>query len=253
MNTDRLEALLWARIDGTIDPQELAELEAHLARDPAQRNLERQITVMAEELGRLGKVQPPSELRERIDGALATATPPNAHQAASLLARPIPSWQARWLPLAASLLIGVAIGYLVNPGTGGSIDRSEVVGTMLTPPAQTSVAPVAIDFDGGTVTASRVGADVVVDVGLTSVMDLAITVAGGRGPVQFESLSSTGGFVTDVTTEQGWIVVHAKGPGTVTFSVSAFDADDPLRLQISSDGSPAEERWIGPLQNELEP
>ena len=32
MNTDRLEALLWARIDGTIEPEELAELEA-FARD----------------------------------------------------------------------------------------------------------------------------------------------------------------------------------------------------------------------------
>jgi hypothetical protein len=256
MNTDRLEALLWARVDGTIDPQELAELEAHLADHPEPREIERQITTIASGLDALDREPPPSELRERIDRALAHAAPPAArtdHSTATPHIRSAPIGPARWLPLAASLVIGIAIGYLVHPSTGGSIDQSEVVGTMLTPPAQTSIAPVIIDFDGGTVTASRVGADVVVDVGLTSVMDLAITVAGAGGPVHFESLRSTEGFATDVTTEQGWIVVRAKGPGTVTFSVSAFDVDDPLRLQVSSDGFPVEERWIGPLQNELEP
>ena len=79
MNTDRLEALLWARIDGTIEPEELAELEAHLAEHPEPREIERQITTIAEELDTLEKVQPPQELRERIDGALANATSPTAH------------------------------------------------------------------------------------------------------------------------------------------------------------------------------
>ena len=78
MNIDRLEALLWARIDGTIEPEELAALEAHLAEHPEPRDIERQISVMAEELGRLEDEEPPAVLRERIDGALANATPPAA-------------------------------------------------------------------------------------------------------------------------------------------------------------------------------
>ena len=78
MNNDRLEALLWARVDGTIDPQELAELEAHLAEHPESREIERQITTIAEGLDALEKVQPPSELRGRIDSALEHATPPAA-------------------------------------------------------------------------------------------------------------------------------------------------------------------------------
>ena len=91
MNIDRLEALLWARIDGTIDPQELAELEALLAEQPEPRQFERQITWIADGLKELDTVQPPSELRGRINDALENATPPEAHRAASLLARPTPT------------------------------------------------------------------------------------------------------------------------------------------------------------------
>lgn len=255
MNTDRLEALLWARVDGTIEPEELVELEAHLAEHPEPRNIERQIAVMAEELGRLEKVQPPSELRGRIGGALENATPPIAHQAASLLARPAPSWQTRWVPFAASLLIGVAVGYLLHPGVNSSIDQSEVTGTMLAPSAQVVSGPVEIHLEAGagSVAASRSGADIVVDLTLTTDIELGVTLAGTTGPVSFESMNSATGSATEVMTEQGWVVVRGNGPGTVTFSVTAVDTEDPLRLQVSSGGVLVDEAWIGPSRNELEP
>jgi anti-sigma factor RsiW len=255
MNTERLEALLWARIDGTIEPGELAELEAHLAEHPEPRDIERQITVMADELGNLEHEEPPAVLRERIDGALANATPPIAHQAASLLARPAPSWQARWAPLAACLVIGVAIGYLLHPGANHSIDQSEVTGTMLAPSAQVVSGPVEIHLEAGagSVAASRSGTDIVVDVRLTSDVELAVTLAGTGGPVHLESMNSTTGSATEVMTERGWVVVRSNGPGTVTFSVIAIDAEDPLRLQVSAAGVLVDEAWIGPSRNELEP
>ena len=258
MNTERLEALLWARIDGTIDPEELAELEAHLAEHPEPREIERQITTIAEELDSLEKVQPPSELRGRIHSALENAAPPSArtdHSPAALHPHSAHSWPAKWLPLAASLLIGVSIGYLLHPNTGRSIDQSVVTGTMVTPPSQleTGRVEIQLEADAGSVTASRAGADVVVDVVLTAAIDLAVTVAGAGGPVHFEGLSSTNASASEVTTDQGWVVVRTSGPGTVTLSVSAAVADDTLRLQVSSDDIPAEERWIGPLRSEPKP
>jgi hypothetical protein len=258
MNNDRLEGLLWARVDGTIEPEELAELEAHLAEHPEPREIERHITTIAEELGRLERVQPPPELRGRIDSALANATPPAArtdHPATTPHTRLAPAWPVRLLPLAASLLIGVTAGYLLHPGTGGSIDRSQATGAMLTPSAQSGVGPVEIHLDAGagSVSASRAGANVVINVMLTTEIDLGVSLAGAGGPVRFESLSSTEGAVTEVTTEQGWIVVRTNGPGNVTLSISAIDADDVLRLQVSANGIPTEERWIGPSRNELEP
>lgn len=254
MNNERLEALLWARVDSTIDPEELAELEAHLADHPEPPEIERQITTIAEGLDSLEKVSPPSELRGRIHVALENAAPPAArtnHPPATLHSHSAHSWPARWLPLAASVLIGVAIGYLLHPGTNGLMDRSEVAGTMLTPSAQPVAAPVEIHLDAGagSVMASRSGSDVVVDVTLATEIDLEVTLASTHGPVRFESMSSTTGAATGVTTEKGWVAVRAHGPGTVTLSVNAADADDMLRLQVSTHGSPAEERWIGPSRN----
>jgi anti-sigma factor RsiW len=258
MNTDRLEALLWARIDGTIEPEELAELEAHLAEHPGTREIERQIATIAEGLDALDRVPPPSELRERIDSALALAAPPAAlteHSTATPHTHPTPAWPVRWLPVAASLLIGIAVGYLLHPGTSGSIDQSEVTGAMLTPPAQTARAPVEIHLEAGagSVTASRTGAEVVIDVLLTDEIDVTVTIAGAGGPVRLGNLSSSVGATTEVTTEHGWVVVRTSGPGTMTLSISAMDADDPLLLQVSSDGLPADERWIGSSRNEIEP
>jgi len=258
MNTERLEALLWARVDGMIDPEELAELEAHLAEHPEPREIERQITTIAEELDSFEKVQPPSELRGRIHSALDNAAPPYArtdHSPAALHPHSAHSWPAKWLPLAASVLIGIAVGYLLHPGTNGSIDQSVVTGTMVTPPGRTETSPVEIHLEegAGTVTASRAGADVVVDVVLTTEIDVAVTLGSAAGPVRLESLLSSDASATEVTTQNGWVVVRTVGPGTATVSVNAIDAAEPLRLQVSSGGFAVEERWIGPPRIEPEP
>jgi anti-sigma factor RsiW len=254
MNNDRLEALLWARIDGTIEPEELTELEAHLAEHSEPREIERQITTIAEELDGLETVNPPPELRERIDGALATANPSTAHPTAAPRTRSAPAWPLRWLPLAASLLIGVTVGYLLHPGIGGSIDRSGVTGSMLTPTNQSEAAPVEISLEAGagSVVASRVGSDVSIHVILETEIDLGVTLAGAEGLVHFVSLNTTNGSATEVTTEQGWVSARTIGPGSLVLAASAAEADDILRLQVSIDGIPIEERWIGPTRNEIE-
>ena len=258
MNTDRLETLLWARIDGTIDPEELAQLEAHLAEHPEPREIERQITTIAEDLDSLEKVPPPSELRARIEKALADATSPAVqtdHLPTVHHTHSAPAWPAKWLPLAASLLIGVSIGYLLHPNSGGSIDQSVVTGTMVTPPGQTETGRVEIQLDAGagSIVASRDRADVVVEVVLTTEIDVAITLGSAAGPVRLESLLSSDASATEVTTQNGWVVVRTVGPGTATVSVNAIDAAEPLRLQVSSGGFAVEERWIGPLRSDAKP
>jgi len=250
MNTDRLEALLWARVDGTIDSEEMAELEANLAEHPEPREIERQITTIAEELDSLEKVQPPSELRERIRGALENAAPPSArtdHSPAALHPHSAHSWPAKWLPLAASLLIGVSIGYLLHPNAGGSIDQSVVTGTMVTPPGQTETGRVEIQLDAGagSIVARRDRANVVVDVVLTTEIDIAVTLGSAAGPVRLESLLSSNASASEVTTHNESVVVRTVGPGTATVLVNAIDAAEPLRLQVSTGGFVTEERWIG--------
>jgi anti-sigma factor RsiW len=258
MNTDRLEALLWARVDGTIDPGELAQLETHLIKHPEPREIERQITTIAEELDSLEKVQPPSELRARIDSALADAIPHTAqtdHSTTRPHTHSATASPARWLPLAASLLIGVAIGYLLHPGASGSVDQSGVTGTMVTPAGQLETGRVEIQLDAGagSIVTSRDRADVVVEVVLATEIDVAVTLGSAAGPVRLESLLSSNASATEVTTHNGWVVVRTVGPGTATVSVNTIDAAEPLRLQVSSGGVAVEELWIDPLRNEPKP
>ena len=126
---------------------------------------------------------------------------------------------------------------------------------MLMPTARSEAAPVEIQLASGSgrVLANRSGTDVVVDVVLTTELNLGVTLAGAGGPVRFGVLKATNAAVNEVTTEQGWVVVQTRGPGTVTFSVSPSAADDPVRLRVSADGIPAEERWIAPARIEVRP
>lgn len=250
MNIDRLEALLWARIDGTIEPEESAELEALLAEQPEPREIERQITAIAEELDAMDRVPPPVELRSKIDDALADATQPAIQSPPRI--RATSTWHVRWLPLAACLLVGVAVGYLLHPGAGGSIDRAEVTGAMLTPTEQLESAPIEILIEGGSVVASRAGSDVVVDLELTSDIELGLTLMGTGGPVRMTNLNSRTSSATEINTEQGWVALHTRGPGTVVLAVVAATPDDAMRIQVSAEGLLTEERWIGPSRIEAE-
>jgi anti-sigma factor RsiW len=246
MNDERLESLLWARIDGTIEPAELAELEAYLAEQPEPPVMERQIAAITNGLRELEPETPPSELRGRIDDALETATPPEAHSTAQSRLQARPSWQMRWLPLAASLLVGIAIGYLMHPEVGGSIDKTEVAGSMLTPTERLEPARAEIVFDGGSIIARRSRAETVVDMTLTDEVQLGVTLAGAEGPVRLVNLNSSTSSGTEIETDQGWVVLRTRGPGTVVLAVSTSAPTEPLRLQVSSDGHLVEERWIGP-------
>ena len=258
MNKDRLEALLWARVDGTIDPESEAELEAHFVEHPENRKVERQITAMAEGLLHLEQEDPPSILRERIKGAVKVAKPPRPYHERSTTALDSRSKAAslpKWLPLAASLLIGVAIGYLLHPGAGGSIDRAGVTGSMMAPsdhPA-TGLVEIPLDAGAGSIVASRDGADVVISVRLNTEIAVAVALGSAGGPVRFKGLLGSNASTTEVRTDNGVIVLRAVGPGTATVSISAIDAAEPLRIDVSSGGLMVGEHWIDLLQKELKP
>lgn len=256
MNHNRLEALLWARIDGTIEPGELAELEAHLREHSDSRHFERQIVTIAEGLDELEHEQPPADLRNNIAEALANAKPPTLHHehtGAIPPTYPTTTWHLKWLPVAASLLIGVAIGYMLHPNAGRTIDHSIVAGTMASPANDPdSRVEVQLDGDAGRVIARRDMAAIVIDIELTNETDVAITLEGTGGPVRLEGLSSTNASTTEVSTQHGWVVVRALGPCTVKYSALASTTNDPVRLRVASGGQTAEEHWIGPQRNEIE-
>ena len=201
--------------------------------------------------------RPPAVLREKINDALDRANRPSHHHenlATIPPTHPTTTWQRTWLPVAASLLIGVAIGYLLHPNSGRTIDHSIAAGTMVTP-ANDPDSRVAVHLEGGAgqVVAHRDKADIVIDVDVTREIDVAITLEGTGGPVHLEGLSSSNASTTEVSTHHGWVVVSAVGPCTTRFSARTSIADDPVRLRVASSGFVIEEHWLGPLREELEP
>ena len=75
MRPERLEALLWDQIDGVIDDAHLAELETYLAEHYEARELKEELELLAGRLADLVEMEPPDELRPRIDRALAAVEP----------------------------------------------------------------------------------------------------------------------------------------------------------------------------------
>ena len=63
MKPERLEALLWERIDGVISVEENAELAIYLAGHREARDLEREITALAERMENMAELAEPEELR----------------------------------------------------------------------------------------------------------------------------------------------------------------------------------------------
>jgi hypothetical protein len=225
MKSDRLEALLWARLDGTIDESELAELENILAAGGEPRKVERQIALIAEELDRLEDVQPPAELRDKIDSALAQASPPAARIGRSGAApRPRPSNPvvSRWLPLAASLVVGVAIGYLLNTGVTVPIETAQVSGSMTAPAAQPPAPPAVLDLGRsiGSIEIRRAGEIVTLDLDLLDGQNVELILEAQGGE------RST---------------LDASGPGTRQLVV---ESDQELRLEVRIDGSIVAEHLV---------
>ncbi len=231
MKSDRLEALLWARVDGTIDESELAELDGFLAAGGDSRKIERQVAMIAEELGKLEDVQPPAELREKIDSALAQASPPAArigHNTSTPALRPSNPIISRWLPLAAGLVIGVAIGYLLHTGPMAQMETSQVSGSMTTPAAQTTAPPAVLDLGQsiGSIEIRRTGKIVSLDLDLSGSGNLELILETPDG---------------DRTT------LAVNGPSTRRWVV---ESEEALRLEVRINGAVSAEHLIEAVELE---
>ena len=238
MNQERLEALLWERIDGTITDEDLAELEAALAEHPRSRAVECEVARLAEQLGTVAKVHPPAELRAQIDNALANArapihqTPPprlEAHHTHGF------GWSSRWLPVAASLLVGVALGYLLHPRMGATIEGSRAAGTM-TGPLGGSQAPslrIALGDQAGTVVFTRTGGAAMVELDLAADIEVGVTLVASNGALALTEIEEG---ASAVRVSGGTVRFLTRGPDNHRFEVTAGSPAAALRVEVTVDG-----------------
>jgi hypothetical protein len=216
MNRDRLEELLWERVDGTISADNLAELEAHLAEHPEPQELEREIAQMAQLLDDGDSVTPPAELRAQIDHALAASVGPKiSHRPPTPIAPPrIAGRLPAWVPIAASLVLGVAIGYMLHVSTAVPIDPSLMSGSMTTP-ASTQPLPAQV-FDLGNeiggVTARQEGGKLIFDIDLVAPVDLSLALQNpGERPTTLYTTGPGNRRLVHDEVEAGLLVVSRDG------------------------------------------
>ena len=249
MKPERLEELLWERADGTITPDELAELEAFLTKHPESKDLDREISRLAGLLTPRDEVAPPAALRERIDRALATATPPDQEKHTPRAARPHrwdDRWPARLLPVAASLVLGVAIGYLLHPETTDQIDGPQAAGAMRTTTATAETAPAIVDLgaDTGRVVASRVGTDLVIDIGLVREVALRLELEAEDGEIRLTRMIHSADGPSETNLEDAKLTVRLRGPGTQRIRVALSEEASRVLFRATADGTMVIERWI---------
>ena len=70
MNPERLDELLWELIDGEISPEDHTILREYLVGRPEAEERRSGLDALATKLGSQERIEPPAELRERIDAAL---------------------------------------------------------------------------------------------------------------------------------------------------------------------------------------
>jgi hypothetical protein len=252
MNTDRLERLLWERLDGTISGNDLIELGAVLAEHPEPRELEREIAQLAEELDELDTIPPPAELRNRIDRALADATAPEDSHRKADHSVAHPTWQRQWLPLAASVMIGVAIGYLIHPGFGANVEGSRAAGVMFSTsvPENGSVFEVDLGDGVGTVSANGIGSTVVVDAILTGSHETLVSIEAANGALSLVESSQFQHQSSKVWVADEIFSFSADGPGTHHFVVVASETTE-VEIFVMAEGKMITSRTIS-LENEPE-
>lgn len=256
MKTERLETLLWEHIDGTIAAGDLAELEAHIAEHPEAESLQRQIEGLAGQLDGLRPVKPPAELKARITMALhdVAASPRQTPGIRSTLRRaPARLRPVSWLPIAAGLLVGVTVGYLLHPGDGLSVDGSRAAGTMTVPAADrpSSTATIDLGSAAGSLEITRTGTEAEISVELVADLDLGVDLEAADRDLLVTSIGTSGSNDFEIAATGGHALFRTRGPSTHTLQMAMSSMATPLHLVVSLNGAVVADQWIGEAGSQL--
>jgi hypothetical protein len=248
MKFERLERLLWEFRDGAITAEERSELLGYLEQHPDARELQREIEDLSERLEGLDRASPPQDLRARIADALEGVPTPTrtAQPAPSALPR-VAKWRpTHWLPLAASLLVGVTVGYLLQPGSGMSVDASRAAGTMSAAAIEPATRKMKVDLGGpaGSVTIRRNGAVAALDIDLGSDTDLEVEMEVAQGFLLVTGIGSSATNGLEVTATNGKTIFRTRGPAAHSIEITATIEAVPVRLIVRANGLVRADDWF---------
>lgn len=240
MTSDRREELLSAALDGDLNDEERAELDALLA-DNEGRQVANDYTELHSLLGKLAAATPPESLHDLIAGQvqLPAAAAPKKQ-----------GWQ--WLFPGIRYAVAVAAGAMaavavltVDP-TIGNAPTGALTGSMAPAAATSGTAPAAsYEFagngvDGRASLSWRESSELLLDLEFSAARPVEIAVSFGSHRLRVETFSGLDEGVESISLEDGTLAVRAQGrrrlQALVHFKDGKDDISDSIRLEVSSDG-----------------
>ena len=233
MMDEELERLAWQRIDGEISPSDRARLEELEARHPELRADIERLSALSDVFARIKEVPPPSELRPRIDRAVA-ASSPRWRRSASV----VNMWRPRLAYLAAGLLVGAVVARLLLPVSERQIDVEQLTGAMR-PAASLAAGGVRVDLTGGRGTLShwREGTRLMTALDLSGEQAVELVIEAESGALDFLSVRHSGGSASELVAQGSRFVLHAAGPGHHVLAVIPAGEDTAVRVAFYSGGT----------------
>ena len=248
MIQEKTESLMWEKIDGTIGPEDEAQLEAVLSKDAEAREHYEELTKFTELLGGVEKLEPPTALRQRIEGAIDFDRYAARRPAT-------PSFFHRLFPVrmdfrvaaaaVAGLIVGVVGYHLVTlePGPKGSLENV-LTGTI--GPVQNRLE---IDLEGirGAVSFRQDNTLAISEVDIVSQREVELYLEYEGRSVQFRATGDVDSPLHDISLTGNTIMI--KNLGAAEY-VAAFYREDgvaaPLRVRIVSGGELLLEKEVQP-------
>lgn len=252
MIDERIEQLMWQEIDGEISTADRAELEALLAENADVREHYRELSSMRDALEPGEELDPPVQLRQRIDTAIdwdryaPLRSRASAHARAAgggWVERLFPSgWGIRLVPTAAAAFLLGIIGYQLGVRDAAPGD-SRFYGAML--PIGNPVSEMTIDLDGahGTVDFEQKGDVTVSQLTLTSDEDIEVTVRFPGEPLEFGALGKAENPLHDFFLDGNALTVKHRGANT--YYLVFRSGPGPVDVRVSGkNGALFEDQWV---------
>lgn len=228
MSDVRAMELINAEIDGELDQDDKAELDAMLQSSADLRAMQAELRRFANMLDNLPEQAPPPDLAERILECVKPANRETAFSLGGLLSLFQPAPTA--VSFAAGLLVSVAV-HEVASKRDAAIDASSMVGTMMAGPQHPSsnmMDSLAISVPGlsGTVSLSESGTMHILNFDLDSVDETEIVIALAEAQLGFGGIARVA--TSSIAAEQSYRVSDGKlrmaSQGRQAFSVFLLEA-----------------------------
>jgi len=236
MNAERLDELLWELVDGEISSEDHTILREYLVGRPEAEERRREFVALATKLGSQERVEPPAELRERIDAALDAMPPPAAEAPPVVVRMPpptAPTWPMRASYLAAGLLLGVGLTFLIVTGSGQDLDQSKLYGTVQLP--LEDAVSVDLEADAGTLVFDRSGSRRTLDLDLRWDGVVEMRLDSQSGVIQLETVDHVGGTALAASTEGSRLILTMRGPAGLRLVTDVGAEDASLLVTITAE------------------